>query len=159
MESKSTTSETTPAADLVPKPEERLIGVLNGEYRLVRLLGEGTTSRVYLAFRAKDELPVAIKIFKAEFLNSFPGATEIFANELTVLLTLDHPNIIKIYDYKIDGRIVGEGIDMGGVWFIALEYISQSTLIDVVKFHLRLSESNAKYFFTQMVSTLTYINS
>ena len=45
-------------------------GVLNQHYQLVRLLGKGTTSRVYLAIRLKDNFQVAIKIFKPEFLNS-----------------------------------------------------------------------------------------
>jgi serine/threonine protein kinase len=38
---------------------------------MIRLLGEGTTSRVYLSKKVKDSSSeVAIKIFKPEFLNS-----------------------------------------------------------------------------------------
>jgi hypothetical protein len=32
----------------------RILGVLNENYYLVRLLGEGSTSRVYLSYRIKD---------------------------------------------------------------------------------------------------------
>ena len=36
----------------------------NNKYQLIRLLGEGTTSRVYLSKNLTDEKVVAIKIFK-----------------------------------------------------------------------------------------------
>jgi serine/threonine protein kinase len=40
-----------------------------------------------------------------------------------------------------------------------LEYISERTLVDLVKEHSFLDESIAKYFFSQMIDTLNYINS
>lgn len=139
------------------KPE-KIIGVLNGKYRFMRLIGEGSSSRVYLAFTIPDEYPVAVKIFKSEFLNSSPEAKEIYLSEVDILLKLNHPNIIKMYEYGINGRIVGDRVDLPDLWFLVLEYISECTLITLVKFNDRLSEENAKYFFYQMISTLKYIN-
>lgn len=123
------------------------IGILNQQYKLLRLLGEGTTSRVYLSNRLKDDFPVAIKIFKSEFLTSFSEARQIFINELTALKKLDHPNIVKMYDYGIDGKIVGEHATLDGIWFLAIEYISERTLVDLIKMHGRLSEDVSKFFF------------
>jgi serine/threonine protein kinase len=40
-----------------------------------------------------------------------------------------------------------------------LEYISERTLVDLVKQNGFLDEDIAKYFFRQMIETLIYINS
>ncbi len=74
---------------------------------MVLELGQGTTSKVYLGFLDKDPMrPAAIKIFKPEFLTSSEKAMEIFGNEIRALLSLDHPNIVKVYDYGVNGRIL-----------------------------------------------------
>ncbi len=104
-------------------------------------LGEGTTSKVYLAFLDKDPAkPVAIKIFKPEFLLSGDKAPEIFRNEIKALLTLDHPNIVKVYEYGVTGRIIlyqpntkAVQVLEENLWFICLEYVSQCTLADLIK--------------------------
>jgi len=80
-----------------------------------------------------DNSMVAIKIFKPEFLNSGEAARQIFIDELTALLKLKHPNIVEMYEYGIDGKIVGESVRMEGVWFIVLEYISERTMVDLIK--------------------------
>lgn len=49
---------------------------------------------------------MAIKIFKPEFLLSGEKAPEIFRNEIKALLSLNHDNIVKIYDYGVVGRIL-----------------------------------------------------
>ena len=134
------------------------IGYLNGNYVLLRLLGEGTTSRVYLSTR-KDQSLFALKIFKPEFLTSRPEARQIFIDELTALKTLDHPNIVKMYEYGIDGKITGDYINLEDIWYIVLEYVSQRTLVDLVKENEMFREEIAKYFFEQMIETLRYINS
>jgi len=74
---------------------------------MIMQLGEGTTSKVYLAFQDQDPTkPVAIKIFKPEFLLSGEKAPEIFRNEIKALLSLNHDNIVKVYDYGVVGRIM-----------------------------------------------------
>lgn len=70
-------------------------------------LGQGTTSKVYLGFLNQEPAkPAAIKIFKPEFLTSGDKAMEIFGNEIRALLSLDHPHIVKVYDYGVGGRII-----------------------------------------------------
>jgi len=85
--------------------QDQYLGVLNRTYKIHWFLGSGLTSQVYLSTRLKDNLQVAIKIFKPSFLNSGSEARKIFLDELTALKSLDHPNIVKMYDYDIDGQI------------------------------------------------------
>lgn len=64
-----------------------------------------------------------------------------------------------MYEYGIDGVVESELTTLNGIWFIVLEYISERTLVDLVKQNSYLSEEAAKYFFRQMIDTLIYINS
>ena len=76
------------------------------KYQMITQLGEGTTSKVYLAFEDSDQSkPVAIKIFKPEFLLSGEKAREIFSNEIIALVSLKHENIVGIKEYGVVGRI------------------------------------------------------
>eukprot|EP00347_Sterkiella_histriomuscorum_P018493 403345305 len=101
---------------------------------------------------------VAIKIFRPEFLNSGDKAREIFIDEVTALEKLKHPNIVEIHGYGIQGQLVNDLTTMDGIWFIVLEYISERTMIDVIKQFGQLEEKTACFFFSQMLSVLNYIN-
>jgi serine/threonine protein kinase len=92
-------------------------------------------------------------------LNSGEAARQIFIDELTALLKLKHPNIVEMYDYGIDGKIVGENVRMEGVWFIVLEYISERTMIDLIKQQGCMTEEVACFYFSQMIDVLIYIKS
>ena len=64
-----------------------------------------------------------------------------------------------MYDYGIEGTIYSKNSTLHDIWFIVLEYISERTLVDLVKEHSFLDENVAIYFFAQMIETLIYINS
>jgi serine/threonine protein kinase len=115
-------------------------------------LGQGTTSKVYLGFLDRDtSKPAAIKIFKPEFLTSGEKAMEIFGNEIRALLSLDHPHIVKVYDYGVTGRILlyepqSQTLQVleENLWFLSMEYVSQCTLADLIKENGgQLTEENA----------------
>ena len=65
-------------------------------YRVDRLLGSGGAATVYLAFDAKHERPVAIKLLRGE-LTGTNGATR-FVREIHVAARLTHPNIMPLLD-------------------------------------------------------------
>ena len=76
-----------------------------GKYRVIRALGRGATSTVYLAEAPDLAEPVAIKLVR------FGGSEEaqwtrrlkkLFATEGAMAKKLDHPNIIKIHDTVLD---------------------------------------------------------
>ena len=63
-----------------------------------------------------------------------------------------------MYEYGIDGKIQTATSSLSDIWFLVLEYISERTLVDLVKEQGALSEELSKYFFFQMIDTLLYIN-
>jgi len=81
--------------------------ILNGKYEMLSTLGEGNTSKVYLA-QTIDEprYYVAIKILRDEFLARDEDSRKAVANEVYILQTLKHPNIIKILEFGDSGVVL-----------------------------------------------------
>ncbi len=80
--------------------KKQLGPVLNGKYTLLSTLGEGNTSKVYLASLVDEpSFYVAIKILKDEFLAKDKDAKQAVVNEVVILQTLKHKNIVKIIEF------------------------------------------------------------
>ncbi|MEX1103780.1 MAG: serine/threonine-protein kinase [Dehalococcoidia bacterium] len=70
--------------------EPRVVG---GRYRVLRLLGRGAMSEVWLAHDDRLERDIALK-----FLEPGPSLTADFQRETGILSGLRHPNIVTVYD-------------------------------------------------------------
>lgn len=70
-------------------------------YEKIEKLGEGAFGRVYKARDKKTQQIVAIKqIMEAE--DSFGGISTTTLREISILMELNHPNVIKLYSlFKI----------------------------------------------------------
>ncbi len=75
-----------------------------GSYRLVREVGRGATATVYLAEHTETNERFALKVIKLNDDSSKLARRfrKLFQAEATVAGRLDHPNITKIYDWKIE---------------------------------------------------------
>lgn len=84
-----------------------------GPYRLVREIGSGGMGVVWLAERA-DGLIARKVALKLPHIGWAPGFAQRFARERSILATLEHPNIARLYD---------AGLDEVGRPYMALEYV------------------------------------
>ncbi len=91
---------------------------LGDRYRLLRLIGRGGQSEVWLAERLATGQLVAIKAL-THAKGADPTVTERFVREAQTISRLRHPNTVRLYDF---------GTDPSGYLFIALEYIEGETL-------------------------------
>ncbi len=80
--------------------------VLGGRYRVVRKIGEGGTSEIYLAEHMHLGRNEAIKVLKPEVATD-PTFVSRFRREARAINRVQHPNIIGIYDFGQlpDGRL------------------------------------------------------
>ncbi|HET6756079.1 MAG TPA: serine/threonine-protein kinase [Burkholderiales bacterium] len=95
-----------------------------GKYPIIRELGKGSTSRVYLARDPFAEREVAIKVFSAKLRG---GETQeakrfrkVYANEASLVRKLHHPHIAAIYDAAAEGDVK----------YIVVEYVPGVTLAE-----------------------------
>ncbi len=106
--------------------------MINTRYEIIKKLGEGRSS-VYLCHDLEfPEREYAIKILPA---GKDKHETENFIDEFFRLQKLEHPNIIKAYEFgtvfKTDEE---EGIQTGSI-FITLEYFEGEELLSSKKIH------------------------
>ncbi|CAG0957138.1 eukaryotic-like serine/threonine-protein kinase [Rhodocyclaceae bacterium] len=93
-----------------------------GKYEIVRKLGEGATSTVWLARDPFGQREVAIKAVSADAFDSHGRdgqiARKLFVTEASLAGKLDHPHIVQIYDAVADADPS----------YIVMEYVPGGTL-------------------------------
>ena len=108
-----------------------LVGRRLGQYQLVSLLAKGGMGAVYLARDTKLGRKAALKLLPADFTADVERLRW-FKQEATAASSLNHPNILTIYD--ID--------EAGGTHYIATEYIDGETLRQrMIRTSLTVSEA------------------
>jgi len=137
-------SDTSGATDPTAAGESSSAGRF-GEYVIERRLGAGGMGAVYLAHREADGEAVALKV-----LNPVAGANaemvKRFIREAQVLLTLEHPGIVKAHDL---GAVNGQH-------FIAMEYVPGENLGDIIKREGRIAPRQALEIMRQIANALSY---
>ncbi len=102
-------------AELAAEPE--LVGSTLAHYHILSAVGAGSMGEVYLAWDARLDRQVALKILPPRFTCDSERVAR-FRREAKAASALNHPNIITIYD-------IGE---VGETCFIASEFIEGLTL-------------------------------
>ncbi|KAJ4884874.1 Protein kinase superfamily protein [Raphanus sativus] len=111
---------------------------LVGDYELGRRLGSGSFAVVWQAKHRSSGSEVAIKEIDKKLLN--PKVRDSLLKEISILRTIDHPNIIRLH----------ESIETGDRIFLVLEYCSGGDLADYINLHGKVSEPVAKHFMRQL---------
>lgn len=117
---------------------------LKHRYEFLQTLGEGTYGRVKKAVDRSGRT-VAIKSIRKEKIRDEQDLMHI-RREIEIMSSLAHPHIISIYEvFENTEKIV-----------IVMEYASKGDLYDYVCDRQRVSESQARHFFRQIVSAVHY---
>jgi eukaryotic-like serine/threonine-protein kinase len=86
---------------IVARPVDRTI---HARYRLERLLGKGGMGAVYQATDVRLKRDVAIKIMLNDLFGN-ENALQRFRREAEISARLEHPNIVRIYDFGAVGTL------------------------------------------------------
>ncbi len=128
---------------------EQAAGDLIGPYRLLRLLGRGGTSTVWLAQRSDGSVPLPVAL-KLPFVDA--GGAQIgerFRRERQILATLNHPNIARFYE---------AGITADQQPYLALEHVEGESLLQYCA-RAALSTSERLKLFMQVLRAVQYAHS
>ena len=102
--------------------------IINSRYELGRRIGRGGMAEVFVARDRLLDRPVAVKILFAEYAKD-PLFVERFRREAMSAASLNHPNIVGVYDW---GQV-------DTTYYIAMEFVQGRTLADILAKHERLS--------------------
>ena len=113
-------------------------------YTVKKVIGEGHLSIYYLVESNKYQTTFVAKIYNIIDENKREEKINAYNNEVKVLPTLQHKNIISIYDYfKNDGFLI-----------LILSCCMRGNLNNYIKAHYPLSETDLLKLTSQMVSAV-----
>ncbi len=100
-----------------------------GKYEIIREIGYGATSTVYLAYDRFGNQQVAIKLFNTDATRGSAAAKahrKLLLTEASLVGKLSHPHIVKILDAEMDGDLN----------YMVMEYVEGRTL----EFHTEMDQ-------------------
>jgi len=119
------------------------VGEILGNYRLIRLLGEGGFAEVYLGEHLHLGTMAALKVLHTTLSGE---EIEAFCREARTIARLDHPHIVRVLDYDVQG----------GTPFLVMSFAPGGTLRAVHPRGNRLALSSVVNYVTQVAEALQY---
>ena len=127
--------------------------MLVGDYTLTKSLGKGAFGEVYITSKQGTQEKFATKKIDKKFARN-PKAKKYIDNEIKILKSIDHENIIKLYDQ----------LETSQYYFLVTEYCNGGGLSDCLQYHINqyhkpFSEEVVQYLMRQIVSGIRYLHS
>ena len=121
-------------------------------YEKKQLLGEGAFGSVYKIIRKHSgtrEIIRALKEISKDALNNDSASQEELKNEIEVLKTLDHPNIMKIYEFFEDEKYI----------YIIFEFCGGGDIAEMNNKYGIFPEFLLKYVMFQVFLAISFLHS
>lgn len=133
--------------------------MLDREFVLEKFMGQGGSSRVYLANHPHTDNNYAIKILRKDKAISDEKGIKMMQEEHDRMVSLqDHPNILKSYGSFPDGKLAMEFTNTDVIYNV-LELAENGTFSSFIKSSSGLGEDLVKFPFMQVSHALQYIHS
>ena len=116
------------------------------DYKKLQILGEGSYSIVYEAQNRITDILRAMKIVKKNQNNNSPEIEKEIFNEINILRTLDHPNIVKIFEFYSNQE----------TYNIIMEYCKGGKLYTELRNYGPFNEEYTAYVMHQIFSAINY---
>ena len=126
------------------KDHSKVIKKLSTRFEVRDIVGKGSFSFIYLAYNIKKSFPIALKIGKSK--------EEEIKHEYDLLKKLNHPNIIKVFDFIKEPS--------SGFSIIAMEYAGAKTLKEIQQDlgDSLFQEETAILYIFKLIKTIMYLH-
>lgn len=122
---------------------------LRKDYEIQELIGTGGMARVYKARHTYMQRDFAVKILDPKMTEIDSTVSKRFLLEAQACFDLEHPNIVKVYDYGIED----------GITFLIMRYIEGKTLKKILAEEGRQSIDQIKHILNEVASAIDYSHS
>ena len=114
-------------------------------YTCTKTLGQGISAKVKLA-QDQDGKYFALKVYPKDNQANSEMALKTLADEANAYMQLDHPNILKIYEFKQDAVWRKSGDRECKVAYLVMEFVNRGDLFDYVSLNPFKPEICRYYF-------------
>src|SRR5260221_9037619 len=128
---------------------EALIGTVLGTCTLQQVIGQGGMGAVYLAQQSRPRRQVAVKVLLPITPlppNQLAAFLERFRRETDAVASLEHPNIIPVYEYD----------EYNGLAYLVMPFISGGTLRDIMDLEGALPLPKVVSYLEQVAAALDF---
>lgn len=116
-------------------------------YKLGKKLGSGAFGDVRLCFHMISNIERAVKIFRKDLATDEDKKKQLM-NEIDILKSLDHPNIVRVYEFFEDKMR----------FYIVMEHCRGGELFTEITKRSSFSESHAAQIARQLLSAIAYLH-
>ena len=117
------------------------------EYKIGKSLGSGAFGEVRRVIHRATNEGRAVKIFRKDLATSASSQQKLL-EEIGILRTLDHPNIIRVYEFFEDSKR----------FYIVMEQCNGGELFEEILKRQNFGESNAATILHQLFSAVAYLH-
>lgn len=124
--------------------------IIDERYEIKEKLGQGGFGAVYRAFDRNMDIDKALKVLPAAIAEDREAMLDL-RSEAKAMVMLNHPNIVRVYDFH----------DSGHIKYIDMEYVDGKTLTDIKLEHTDrcVPEEKVKELALQIAKGLVYAHS
>ena len=130
--------------NLITKNETPMVN----NYKILSKLGKGSFGSVYKVQNIYTEKIYAMKVIQ-KYDVTYQDGDQSFLKEIEILMKVEHPNIIKIFEYYEDEIN----------YYLIIEYVSGGELFDFISRDTAFSEHKIKKIMKQIFQALSYLHS
>jgi serine/threonine-protein kinase len=118
---------------------------LDGRYHVVERIAAGGMGEVFRAHDAVLSREVAIKVLHRSLAGD-QAFVERFRREARAAATLNHPNIVAVYDWG----------SVDGIYYMVMEYVHGRSVRDLLNAHVKLAPAQAAEIVRQTLQALEH---
>jgi serine/threonine protein kinase len=123
----------TQSVSSLSSDEEMAVARLNDTYDLIKVIGKGSTCKVWLARHVdQPSFQFAIKIMSSNYMK-MNNAMNNISKEVQILRKMQHEGIVKIFEYGDDGVVSYDNQLINNRVYIVMEYVEGPLLFDLCK--------------------------
>ncbi len=124
-------------------PQDLLIGKQLGAYLIQSCIGEGGMARVYKAYHTRLRRDVALKVIASQIANRSDFQLR-FEREAQLVASLEHHNIVAIYDFG----------EVEHITYLVMQYVGGGTLHEQLRARQPIDARRAVHYAQQMAQAL-----
>ena len=137
--------------------ENQIIGILNSEFYLIKIIGSGSSGLVYLSYSIYDE-NIPKTLYAIKIMDKPEPNNDINNNrKINYLEKMNHKNIIKVFGHGLGMLQTSQGLTQK-IYYIIMEYVDHGSLLSQLGDNMGFGEDFGRLIFAQLLDGLEVIH-